>query len=253
MNLPTDTGLLKTAPWNPVTGCDRLSAGCDNCYALEFAARLKAFGSPKYQTDGDPFTSGPGFGVATHPDALGQPLRWRKPRFIFVTSMGDLFHPDVPLAFIQDVFAVMAATPQHTYQLLTKRPGRARKLADQLVWPPNLWFGTSVEDERVIRRVRLLRETPAQTRFLSCEPLIGPLDDLDLDGIDWVIVSGESGAQARPVDPDWVRSIRDQCVAAGVPFYFMQWGGRSRASGRDLDRRVWNQMPPLHAALHVHA
>ena len=245
---PDSSEPLKTVTWNPVTGCDRVSAGCDRCYAMALAKRLKSFGSAKYQTDGDPATSGPGFGVATHPQTLPKPHGWHRPRFIFVTSMGDLFHHDVPLAFIREVFAVMAGTPQHTYQLLTKRAHRARQLSDQLDWPANLWFGTSVEDERVIRRLDSLRATPAALRFLSCEPLLGPLDDLNLDGIGWVIVSGESGRDPRVMQTEWATSIRDQCLRAGVPFYFKQWGGRSsRAAGRELEGRLWNETPRIEA------
>jgi protein gp37 len=241
---PMNSEELKTTTWNPVTGCDRVSAGCDHCYALAFAGRLKAMGSKKYQTDGDPETSGPGFGLALHPETLKLPYSWRSPRLVFVTSMGDLFHPDVPLEFIQSVFKVMNETPQHTYQLLTKRPGRARKLMDQLDWPANLWFGTSVEDERVTFRIDQLRDTPAPLRFVSCEPLLGPLDHLNLDGIGWVILSGESGPEHRPMQLEWATSIRDQCLAAHVPFYFKQWGGAKRGSaGRELEGRLWNETP----------
>ncbi|THF69594.1 phage Gp37/Gp68 family protein [Deinococcus sp. Arct2-2] len=241
---PRLTEELKTTTWNPVTGCDRVSAGCDHCYALAFASRLKAMGSQKYQTDGDPHTSGPGFGVALHPETLQLPRRWRSPRLIFVTSMGDLFHPGVPVEFIQAVFTVMAQTPQHTYQLLTKRPGRARKLSNELIWPGNLWFGTSVEDERVAFRIDHLRATPAPLKFVSCEPLLGPLDHLNLDGISWVIVAGESGQESRPMQAQWATSIRDQCTAAGVPFYFKQWGGNHRgAAGRELEGTLWNETP----------
>lgn len=232
--------------WNPVTGCDRISAGCDNCYALTLAKRLKAMGAEKYQTDGNPVTSGPGFGVMTHPRALQQPYKWRNPRVVFVNSMSDLFHAKVPVAFIRDVFTVMAETPQHTYQVLTKRPGRVKKLADGLPWPPNVWLGTSVEEEDVTHRIDDLRATPAAVKFLSCEPLIGPLKHLNLDGIDWVIVGGESGARHRPMEAEWATSIRDQCLTAEVSFFFKQWGGRTpKASGRELDGRMWDEMPSL--------
>lgn len=230
--------------WNPTTGCDRVSPGCDHCYALTLAKRLKAMGSAKYQTDGDPRTSGPGFGVALHESALPQPYRWRSPRIVFVNSMSDLFHAKVPLAFVRDVFKVITDTPQHTYQLLTKRATRARKLADSLDWPPNLWLGVSVEDSERLDRVDELRRVPSAVRFLSCEPLLGPLPELDLDGIGWVITGGESGPAARPIDPAWVREIRDKCVAAGVPFFHKQWGGRTpKAGGRELDGRTWDEMP----------
>lgn len=235
---------LTTQVWNPVTGCDQVSAGCDNCYALRLSQRLKGFGQEKYQTDGDPRTSGPGFGVAWHPRSLEQPMRWKRPRVVFVSSMGDLFHAKVPVSFVQDVFDVMESTPQHTYWVLTKRPARARKLAEKLDWPENLWLGVSVEDERVLHRLEDLRRAPAPVKMLMCEPLLGPLDGLDLDGIGWVTAAGEAGRGSRPVDPRWVRSLRDQAVAAGVPFYFKQWSGvKSRTLGRELDGREWNELP----------
>lgn len=230
--------------WNPTTGCDRISAGCDHCYALSLAKRLKGMGSAKYQRDGDPRTSGPGFAVTTHPAALGQPLRWRDPRLVFVNSMSDLFHAKVPVEFIRQVFDVMAATPQHTYQVLTKRARRLRRLAPSLDWPPNVWMGVSVENSDVLHRVTDLQKVPAAVRFLSCEPLIGPLPGLDLDGMGWVIVGGESGPHARPIEGQWVTQIRDRCVAQEVPFFFKQWGGRTpKAGGRELEGRTWDQMP----------
>lgn len=230
--------------WNPTTGCDRVSAGCDHCYALTLAKRLKAMGSSKYQQDGDPRTSGPGFGVVTHAIALAEPFRWRQPRLVFVNSMSDLFHAKVPKDFIRRVFDVMAATPQHTYQVLTKRARRLRRFASSLDWPDNLWIGVSVENTEVTDRIDDLRSVPAAVRFLSCEPLLGPLPDLNLDGIGWVIVGGESGPRARPMDPAWALDIRDQCVSAGIPFFFKQWGGRTpKAGGRILDGRTWDQMP----------
>lgn len=210
--------------WNPTTGCDQVSPGCDNCYALGMAKRLKAMGSAKYQTDGDPRTSGPGFGIAVHPETLNEPYSWRKPRKVFVNSMSDLFHARVPLEFIRQVFKVMADTPQHTYQVLTKRASRLPRIAHLLDWPPNVWMGTSVETVRVLHRVDDLRNVPAAVRFLSCEPLLGPLPGLDLTGIGWVIGGGESGPKARPMHPDWVRDLRDRCRAADVPFFFKQWG-----------------------------
>lgn len=274
--------------WNPVTGCDRVSAGCDHCYALTLAKRLKAMearridlgqldaGQAKYQVDGDPRTSGPGFGVTTHPDVLTAPLRWPGGRTVFVNSMGDLFHDQVPDRFIAAVFAVMAMTPQHTYQLLTKRHARMRSLLSSATFRhqvaeegrthligcqqdwlavgamlggqplPNVWLGVSVEDQATANlRIPALLETPAAVRFVSAEPLLGPIDltavqrrpggpRLDtLSGevrkaapgrLDWVIVGGESGAGARPMHPDWPRSLRDQCQRHGVPFFFKQWG-----------------------------
>ncbi|WP_428343095.1 DUF5131 family protein [Mycobacterium sp.] len=238
------TEQLSTVVWNPVTGCNQVSAGCDNCYALHMSRRLKAFGQQKYQTDGDSTTSGPGSGVAWHPRSLEQPARWKRPRVVFTSSMGDLFHAAVPVAFLREVFAVIADTPRHTYWAVTKRPARARKLADQLNWPMNLWLGTSVEDSRVLHRLDDVRRTPAPVKMLFCEPLLGPLLSLDLDDIGWVTVAGEAGRRSRPMDPQWVRNIRDQAWNAGIPFYFKQWGGlRSRALGRELDGQEWNQLP----------
>lgn len=237
-----------TATWNPVTGCDRVSAGCDNCYALALAKRLKAMGAEKYQADGDPRTSGPGFAVTTHPGTLDQPRQWRTPRTVFVNSMSDLFHARVPRAFVQRVFEVMADTPHHTYQVLTKRPLRAARLASDLPWPANVWLGVSVENMDAAHRVDHLRRVPAAVRFLSCEPLLGPLDGLDLADIDWVIAGGESGPHYRPMDIRWARGIRDLCVAASVPFFFKQWDGRTpRSLGRELDGETWDQMPQRRA------
>lgn len=238
------------ATWNPVTGCDRISEGCDHCYALALAKRLKAMGASKYQNDGNPITSGPGFAVTVHPKALEVPYKWRTPRTVFVNSMSDLFHARVPLSFIKQVFDVMADTPQHTYQILTKRSARLAKLAHEFNWPSNVWMGVSVENDRQLDRIDHLRRVPAAVRFLSCEPLIGPLPDMNLDGIGWVIAGGESGPDHRPMDPEWVAEIRDQCVVAGVPFFFKQWGGRTpKANGRTLEGRLWDDMPELTAAL----
>ena len=232
------------ATWNPTTGCDRVSPGCDNCYALTLAKRLKAMGSEKYQEDGDPRTSGPGFKLTLHPEVLDLPRTWRQPRVVFVDSMSDLFHPEVPLGFIRKVFDVMQETPQHSYQILTKRSQRLRKLAPDLDWPPNVWMGVSVENDRFRFRIDHLRAVPAAVRFLSLEPLLGPLPNLDLTEIHWVIVGGESGPRARPMQQDWVEDIRDQCATIGVPFFFKQWGGRTpKAGGRELDERTWDQMP----------
>jgi protein gp37 len=230
--------------WNPVTGCDRVSAGCDHCYALTLAKRLKAMGVAKYQQDGDPRTSGPGFGVTTHPQALNEPYRWHTPQVVFVNSMSDLFHAKVPLHFVQDVFNTIADTPQHTYQILTKRSLRLRRLADQLSWPSNLWIGVSIENASVLWRVGHLRQVPAAVRFLSCEPLLGPLDEIDLTGIGWVIAGGESGPNYRPMHLEWARGLRDACQDAHVPFFFKQWGGRTpKALGRELDGQLWDEMP----------
>lgn len=232
------------ATWNPTTGCDRISRGCDNCYALTLAKRLKAMGQPRYQQDGDPRTSGPGFGVTLHPEALRLPLTWSRPRLVFVNSMSDLFHARVPLTFVKEVFDVMTETPQHTYQLLTKRARRLRRLAPELTWPDNVWMGVSVEDSSVLDRIDDLRAVPANVRFLSCEPLLGPLHNLPLEGIHWVIAGGESGGNSRPLKQAWIEDLRDQCVASGVPFFFKQWGGRTpKSGGRHLEGRTWDDMP----------
>jgi protein gp37 len=230
--------------WNPTTGCDRISAGCDHCYALTLAKRLKAMGVARYQVDGDPRTSGPGFGVQCHPEALDIPRRWRSPRLVFVNSMSDLFHARVPTPFITQVFDVMADTPRHTYQLLTKRPRRAANIAGKLPWPANVWLGVSVESAEFTWRIDELRKTPAAVRFVSAEPLIGPLANLNLAGIDWLIAGGESGPAHRPVDADWVLNLRDQCAAAAVAFFFKQWGGHTpKAGGRELAGQLHDAMP----------
>ncbi|MGW5411741.1 DUF5131 family protein [Actinomadura geliboluensis] len=232
------------ATWNPTTGCDRISRGCDHCYALTLAKRLKAMGQARYQNDGDPRTSGPGFGLTLHEEALNLPFTWKKSRTVFVNSMSDLFHARVPLDYVRQVFDVMERTPQHTYQILTKRARRLRRVADDLRWPPNVWIGVSVEDREALDRIDELRQVPAAVRFLSCEPLLAPLNGLDLRGIDWVIAGGESGKGARQMDPEWVRDLRDQCISAGVAFFFKQWGGiRPKSGGRLLDGRTWDQMP----------
>lgn len=277
-----------TDVWNPTTGCDRVSPGCDHCYALTLAKRLKGMGSAKYQRDGDPRTSGPGFGLTVHDDALDLPLRWRKPRRVFVNSMSDLFHDEVPDQFIVEVFARMWWAREHTFQILTKRHGRMRSLVPRiearlrererdlalvdcptpLTWPlPNVWLGVSVEDQpRADLRIPALLDTPAAVRWLSCEPLLGPVDLGWCDGVDalqqdwiggpsggsgaphpfldWVVAGGESGPDARPMHPEWARSLRDQCTTAGVPFFFKQWGGRTpKAGGRELDGRTWDEYP----------
>lgn len=231
------------ATWNPTTGCDRISPGCDNCYALTLAKRLKAMGNLKYQTDGDPRTSGPGFGVSVHEDALDLPRRWRTPRIVFVNSMSDLWHARVPTDFIQRVFDVMADTPQHTYQVLTKRPIRLARMASILPWPHNIWIGVSVERQEQAWRIAELRKVPAAMRFISAEPLLGALN-LDLNGIDWLIAGGESGANHRPMDERWVLDLRDQCASSNTAFFFKQWGGtRAKTGGRALDGRTWDEMP----------
>lgn len=243
--MSSGTGIEWTSiTWNPTTGCDKISAGCENCYAMTLAKRLKAMGQVKYQNDGDPRTSGPGFGLTVHDDALDLPYGWTGNRLVFVNSMSDLFHARVPLEFIRQVFRVIADTPQHTYQVLTKRSTRLRRLADNLDWPANLWMGVSIESSEVLYRVDDLRRVPAAVRFLSCEPLLGPLNGLDLDAIGWVIAGGESGPRHRPLAPEWVEEIRDLCTAGNVPFFFKQWGGRTpKAGGRELDERTWDEFP----------
>ena len=231
------------ATWNPTTGCDRTSPGCDFCYAQKMAGRLKAMGQIKYQVDGDPRTSGPGFGLTLHPDVLDLPRGWARPRMIFVNSMSDLFHPKVPLDFVRQVFEIMADTPRHTYQILTKRSKRLVDLAGSLPWPGNVWMGVSIETQAYAFRADHLRAVPAAVRMLSLEPLLAPVE-LELNGIDWVIAGGESGPGCRPVDEAWITSIRDACVASRTPFFFKQWGGRtSKTRGRLLQGRTWSQYP----------
>jgi protein gp37 len=221
--------------WNPVTGCTKVSQGCKNCYAERMAKRLKAMGAARYQN---------GFRLTLHDDLVDLPRRWRQPRIVFVNSMSDLFHENVPLEFIQRVFQTMAECPQHVFQVLTKRSSRLREVADDLIWPSNVWMGVSVEDEKVLHRVDDLRAVPAAVRFLSCEPLIGSLRALDVSDIHWVIVGGESGPRARPMDPEWPREIRAICEEARVDFFFKQWGGvRKDLTGRELDGQTYDQMP----------
>lgn len=223
--------------WNPLTGCTKVSPGCKNCYAERMAIRLKAMGQPRYRH---------GFKLTLQEDLLAQPLQRIQPRVIFVNSMSDLFHENVPAAYVQRVFGVMEKAHWHVFQILTKRAERLAKVAAQLPWPPNVWMGVSVESAAYQPRIDMLRSVQARIRFLSLEPLLGPLPSLDLRGIHWVIVGGESGPRARPIDPDWVRDIRDQCLTAGVPFFFKQWGGRRKsATGRVLDGRLWDERPSL--------
>lgn len=225
------------ATWNPVTGCTEISAGCDHCYAKTLALRLQRMGVVKYRN---------GFDVTLHPETLLQPLAWRAPRRVFVNSMSDLFHARVPRDYVARIWDVMLACPQHTFQILTKRPERMARWTLDHPAPSNIWLGTSVEDERVRGRIDRLRGCQADVRFLSCEPLIGPLPRLDLTGIRWVIVGGESGPGHRWIDPDWVRDIRDQCIARSVPFFFKQWGGITpKSGGRVLDGQIWDQAPPI--------
>jgi len=225
------------ATWNPVTGCDKISPGCKNCYAERLALRLQAAGTRQYKD---------GFALTLHPESLEIPLGWKKPKVIFVNSMSDLFHRDVPIEFIRRVFAVMQITPQHQFQVLTKRADRLVELDSELPWSDNVWMGVSVENGDYVLRIRDLKQTRARIKFLSLEPLLGPLPNLDLKGIDWVIVGGESGPYARPMKPQWVRQIRAQCISANVPFFFKQWGGVFKSkTGRTLDGRTWDQMPKV--------
>lgn len=223
------------ATWNPARGCTKISPGCKHCYAETFAERFR--GVPNH-----PFEQG--FDLRLVPEALALPLKWKRGRFVFVNSMSDLFHEDIPLEYIQRVFAVMRTAKQHQFQLLTKRAERLAELAPQLDIAPNVWMGVSIESQAYTHRVELLRRVASSIRFLSVEPLLGPIEALPLEGIQWVILGGESGHHARPMEPGWVRSIRDQCRQARVPFFFKQWGGviKSRA-GRTLDGRTWDEMP----------
>ncbi|BAH77167.1 DUF5131 family protein [Solidesulfovibrio magneticus] len=221
--------------WNPVTGCTKISPGCLNCYAERMAHRCHCMGLAKYKD---------GFKLAIHPDKLDEPLKTKKPTMIFVNSMSDLFHKDVPLEFIKDVFAVMGQAGQHTFQVLTKRAERLAELAPTLTWWPNIWMGVTVERQEYLYRLDCLRTVPAAVRFTSFEPLLGPLHEINLDGIGWVIVGGESGPGARPMEPAWATDIRNQCLSKKVPFLFKQWGGvRKQKNGNLLDGREWMEYP----------
>lgn len=227
--------------WNPVTGCTKISPGCDHCYAERLALRLQAMGQFNYTN---------GFKLTVQEHMLELPLRWKAPQVIFVNSMSDLFHRDVPAAYIHKVFDVMGRADWHRFQVLTKRSQRLQKLSPVLSWQRHIWMGVSVENSDYAFRIDHLRETDAHIKFLSLEPLLGPLPDLDLRGIDWVIVGGESGPHARPMRSEWVLDIRDQCQAAGVPFFFKQWGGTNKKkTGRILDNRTWDEMPQRVAAI----
>jgi protein gp37 len=221
--------------WNPVTGCTKVSAGCKHCYAERMAERLMAMGQPNYVN---------GFNVTIHPHMLELPLRWKKPQAVFVNSMSDLFHEDVPLDYVKRIFDVMRKAYWHRFQVLTKRSGRLAELDSELSWTPNIWMGVTVEMDQYRSRIDDLRATGAHLKFLSLEPLLGPLPDLDLKGIDWVILGGESGPKARPMAPEWVRDLRDQCCRARVPFFFKQWGGTNKKkTGRLLEGRTWDELP----------
>jgi len=221
--------------WNPVTGCTKVSSGCKNCYAERMTARLKHMGLEKYAN---------GFDVTLHGECLNDPYKWKKPSTIFVNSMSDIYHSEVPLEFIQKIFTTMNENPQHTFQLLTKRPERMAELASELNWTPNIWQGVSVENEKHADRITLLKEVPAQIRFISFEPLIGCVGSIELDGIDWAIVGGESGPHSRPIESDWVLNIKKQCEDQGVLFNFKQWGGfNKKKTGRNLLGRTWDAIP----------
>ncbi|MER3463958.1 MAG: hypothetical protein C4329_05625 [Chitinophagaceae bacterium] len=224
--------------WNPTTGCDKISAGCKYCYAEVMAKRLQAMGMEKYKD---------GFELRIHEDALLVPYEWKKPKIVFVNSMSDLFHKDVPLEFIQKVFTVMNNTPQHTYQILTKRADRLYELHNKLNWTTNIWMGVSVENEKAKERIDFLRETNSKVKFLSCEPLIGPLFHVNLSNIHWVIVGGESGRKVREIKEQWVWEIREQCAEQGVAFFFKQWGGvNKKKTGRELGGEIYDQMPMIY-------
>ena len=225
------------ATWNPVTGCNKISPGCKNCYAERMAKRLKAMGKERYAN---------GFEVTLQPDVVELPLSWKKPRVIFVNSMSDLFHKDVPLDFIKRCFEVMNEANHHTFQVLTKRPERVVELNGDIDWSPNIWMGTSVETKEYAYRSKVLSRTSAHIKFLSVEPLLGPIPRLPLSGIDWVIVGGESGPKSRPMETQWVTQIRDRCTRYDVPFFFKQWGGvNKKRTGRELEGRTWDDMPHI--------
>jgi len=221
--------------WNPVTGCNKISPGCKFCYAERLSKRLKAMGQTRYSN---------GFLLTLQPQALIDPYKWHKPRVVFVNSMSDLFHKDIPVEYIQKVFKVMNDCPQHQFQILTKRADRVAKIAKHLSWTDNIWMGVSVENQKYTTRIPSLLQVPAAIRFLSVEPLIGEIDNLQLNGINWVIVGGESGPGARPMKKEWVIKIRDLCLQNNVPFFFKQWGGTNKKkTGRTLENKIWNEMP----------
>ena len=225
--------------WNPITGCTKISPGCKNCYAERMAFRLQAMGQANYAN---------GFELTLHEHMLERPLQWKKPQLIFVNSMSDLFHKDVPLKYIHQVFDVMRRAHWHNFQVLTKRSQRLFDLSDEIDWPENVWMGVSVETQKHTYRIDHLRQTGAKIKFLSLEPLLGPLKQLNLEGIDWAIVGGESGPRSRPIKKEWVIGIRDQCLSANVPFFFKQWGGTNRKkTGRSLDGRTWDQLPAINS------
>lgn len=223
------------ATWNPITGCNKISPGCKYCYADRMAKRLQAMSQPRYRN---------GFKLTLQPDIVEQPLQWKKPKIIFVNSMSDLFHQDIPFEYLKRVFDTMGKADWHIFQILTKRSERLAVIGKQLYWPENVWMGVSVENDDYKYRISHLTSIQCAVRFLSVEPLLGPISDLPLHGVDWVIAGGESGPGARPMNPEWVRSIRDRCIKARVPFFFKQWGGIHKSRyGRVLDGRTWDEMP----------
>src|SRR5581483_8923884 len=243
--MPADTAIEWTeSTWNPVTGCTEVTPGCAHCYAKTFAERWRGVTAHPYEQ---------GFDLRLWPSRLDYPLKWKRPRMIFVNSMSDLFHEDIPFEYVERVFAVMHKASHHTFQVLTKRHERLSELAPHLDWPPNVWMGVTIENKRWVVRADHLREVPAAVRFISAEPLLGPLVGLDLSGIDWLIAGGESGPRHRPVDAEWIRALRDQCRQEEVAFFFKQWGGvRAKSGGRDLDGREWNEMPQVTYATNRH-
>jgi protein gp37 len=223
--------------WNPVTGCSKISSGCIHCYAERLALRLQAMGNPSYKN---------GFSITLHEDALELPLKWKKPQTIFVNSMSDLFHEDIPFEFISRVFDVMRRANWHCFQILTKRSERMLELSSKLLWTSNIWMGVTVEAENYTHRIEHLKKTGAVVKFLSLEPLLSPIYNIKLRGIDWVIVGGESGPNARPMEKAWVINIRNQCQSEKIPFFFKQWGGvNKKKAGRELEGRVWSEVPSL--------
>lgn len=227
------------ATWNPVTGCDKVSPGCAHCYAETFAKRFQGVPGHAYEQ---------GFELKLWPERLGIPLSWRRPRMVFVNSMSDLFHERIPDEYVAEVFQVMREASQHTFQVLTKRHERLAELSPELPWPSNVWMGVTIENRRFVHRADYLREVPAGVRFISAEPLLGPLEGLNLDGIHWLIAGGESGPRHRPVKEEWVAELRDRCAAERVAYFFKQWGGaRSKSGGRLLDGRTWDEMPAVPA------
>lgn len=238
INMPTKSKIEWTgSTWNPVTGCDRVSAGCKNCYAERMAKRLQAMGVNKYRN---------GFDVTLHPEVLEEPLKWKKPRMVFVNSMSDLFHKEIPFEYIEQIFSVMNRAEQHIFQILTKRPKRLVQLSKKFNWTENIWMGVTVENDKYVSRIDDLRKTNAFIKWLSLEPLLGPIENIQLKNIDWVVVGGESGPGARPIKEEWILDIKKQCKAQNSAFFFKQWGGiNKKKTGRKLKGRIYSEMPSL--------